>query len=120
MALEKIDSKRPRERDKGHSVGSLKESKKTASRRLMMDIRPTIKFSNRLPFREFETEVWRLYFGFVKGLLTAITSVFYFFVLLAFFLAQHAAFAAARFAAWVVDWNPEKPRVFGFRAADGD
>jgi hypothetical protein len=28
MALEKIDSKRPRERDKGHSVGSLKESKK--------------------------------------------------------------------------------------------
>jgi hypothetical protein len=86
----------------------------------MMDIRPTIKFSNRLPFREFETEVWRLYFGFVKGLLTAITSVFYFFVLLAFFLAQHAAFAAARFAAWVVDWNPEKPRVFGFRAADGD
>ena len=85
-----------------------------------MDIRPTIKFSNRLPFREFETEVWRLYFGFVKGLLTAITSVFYFLVLLAFFLAQHAAFAAARFAAWVVDWNPEKPRVFGFRAADVD
>jgi uncharacterized integral membrane protein len=80
-----------------------------------MNIRPTINFSNRLSLLEFDTEMWRLYFGFMKGLLTVIASVFYFFVLLVFFIAQHAAFVAGRFAAWVVDWNPEKPRLFGMR-----
>jgi len=40
-----------------------------------MEMRPALSFSSRLSLREFETEMWKLYFGVVKGLLLAITSV---------------------------------------------
>ncbi len=85
-----------------------------------MDIRPRISFSNRLSAREFEAELWRLYFGFVKGLLMVVASVLYFPLVCLFFLAQHAAFAANKFAAWIMEWNPEKPRAFEMTPADGD
>jgi hypothetical protein len=85
-----------------------------------MNIRPTINRSSRLSFREFDAEMWRLYFGVVRSLLIMITSVLYFFLLSAFFVAQHAAFLAGKFAGWVRDWNPEKPRVFGIRPVDGE
>ena len=85
-----------------------------------MSIRPTISFSSRLSFRELDVEMWRLYFGVVKSLLIVITSVLYFFLLWAFFVAQHAAFLAGKFAGWVIDWNPEKPQLFGIRPVDGD
>lgn len=85
-----------------------------------MDIRPKISFSSRLPLREFDAELWRLYFGFVKGLLMVAASLLYFPLVCAFFLIQNAAYGASRFTAWVLDWNPEKPRAFGMRHADGD
>jgi len=57
------------------------------------------------------------YFGFVKGLLVAITSVIYLFVLTAFFILQHAVLIAGKVTGSVVDWSPEKPRVFGMSPA---
>lgn len=85
-----------------------------------MNIRPTISFSNRLSWREFDSEMWRLYFGFVKGLLMVIASLLYIVMLTAFFLAQNLAFLTAELAGWVVDWNPEKPQAFRMKPADGD
>lgn len=85
-----------------------------------MDVRPALSFSNQLCWREFEAEMWKLYFGAVKGLLTAITSVIYLFVLTAFFLAQYAMLIAGKVAASVINWSPEKPRVFGMRPTGGD
>ena len=85
-----------------------------------MNLRSEIGFSNRLSWREFEAEMWRLYFGFVKGLLMAISSLLYVFMLLMFVIVQTAAFAAGEFAEWVTDWNPQKPQVFEMRSADGD
>ena len=85
-----------------------------------MDIRPRISFSNRLSLREFEAELWRLYFGLVKGMLMVIASILYFPLVCAFFLAQHAAYAANMFAAWIMEWNPEKPRAFEMTPTDGD
>ena len=85
-----------------------------------MTLRSGISFSNRLSWREFEAEMWRLYFGFVKGLLMAISSPLYFFMLLVFVIVQTVAFAAGKFAEWVTDWNPQKPHVFEMRSADGD
>jgi hypothetical protein len=85
-----------------------------------MDIHPTLSFSNRLSWREFESEMWRLYFGVVKGLLTAITSVIYLFVLTAFFVLQQGVLIAGKIAGSVIDWSPEKPRVFGMRPANGE
>jgi hypothetical protein len=38
----------------------------------------------------------------------------------AFFIAQHAACVVGRFATWIADWKPEKPRVFEMRPADWD
>ena len=84
-----------------------------------MDIRPDLSFSNRLSLSDFESEMWKLYFGVVKGLLTAVTSVIYFFVLTAFFVAQHAVLAASKATGSVIDWCPEKPRAFGMRPASG-
>jgi hypothetical protein len=85
-----------------------------------MNIRPTISFSSWLSFREFDVEMWRLYFGVVRSLLIMITAVLYFLLLWVFFVAQHAAFLAGKFAGWAMDWNPEKPRVFGKKPVDGD
>lgn len=85
-----------------------------------MDIRPRISFSNRLTVRDFDAEVWRLYFGFVKGSLMVIATLLYFPMVCAFFFAQNAAFAASKFAVWVLDWNPEKPRAFELRSVEGD
>jgi hypothetical protein len=85
-----------------------------------MDIRPKISFSNRLSLREFDTELWRLYFGFVKGLLMVLASLIYFPLVCTFFFAQNAAHGANKFAAWVFDWNPEKPRAFGMGSVNGD
>ena len=85
-----------------------------------MDIHPRISFSTRLSLREFDSELWRLYFGFVKGFLMMTASFLYLFVLITFFVAQHAAFAASKFAGWVTDWNPEKPQAFEVRPVDGD
>jgi hypothetical protein len=85
-----------------------------------MNLRSEISFSNRLSWREFEAEMWRLYFGFAKGLLMAISSFLYFFMLLGFVIVQTAAFAAGKFAEWVTDWNPQKPQVFEMRSAGGD
>jgi hypothetical protein len=85
-----------------------------------MDIRPRISFSNRLSIREFDAELWRLYFGFVKGLLMMLASIVYFPLVCLFFLAQHAAFGASKFTAWITEWNPEKPRAFDLRSADVD
>ncbi|MGH9690244.1 MAG: hypothetical protein ACRD4C_03965 [Candidatus Acidiferrales bacterium] len=84
-----------------------------------MNIRPTIRFSNRLSWRELDAEMWRLYFGFVKGTLMAVTSVLYFFVLITFFIVQQAVFLAGNFAGWVIDWTPEKPQAFEITPADG-
>jgi hypothetical protein len=77
-----------------------------------MDIRPTIRFSNRISWREMDAEIWRLYFGFVKGVLMAVTSLLYFFVLTAFFIAQQAMILASTLARGVIDWTPEKPQAF--------
>jgi hypothetical protein len=85
-----------------------------------MDIRPKISFSNRLSPGELDAELWRLYFGFIKGLLMVTASLLYFPMLCTFFLAQNAAYGANKFAAWVLDWNPEKPRAFEMRSVDGD
>ena len=85
-----------------------------------MDIRPRISFANRLTVREFDEEVWRLYFGFVKGFLMVVASVIYLPLVCAFFIAQNAAYGANQFAAWVLDWNPEKPRAFGAKSIDRD
>ena len=84
-----------------------------------MDIHPTIRFSTRLSWRELDAEMWRLYFGFVKGLLMAVTSVLYFSFLLVFFVVQQGASLASKFATRVVDWNPVKPRAFEFTPVDG-
>ena len=49
-----------------------------------------------------------------------IASLLYFPMVCAFFVAQNAAFDANRFAAWVLDWNPERPRAFEMRSVEGD
>lgn len=85
-----------------------------------MDVRPALSFSNRISLRDFEAEMWKLYFGVVKGLLTAITSLIYLFVLTAFLLAQYATLIAGKAAMTVMNWSPEKPRVFGMRPTGGD
>jgi hypothetical protein len=85
-----------------------------------MNIRPTISFSNRLSWREFDTEMWRLYFGFVKGFLMVVASVLYIVILPAFFLIQNLTFLTAKLAGWVIDWNPEKPKAFGLNQVDVD
>jgi len=85
-----------------------------------MNIRPTISFSNRLSWREFESEMWRLYFGFVKGSLMVVASVLYLFMLPAFFLTQNLASLTAKLAGWVIDWNPERPKAFRVNHVDGD
>jgi hypothetical protein len=51
----------------------------------------------------------------VKGLLVAITSVIYLFVLTAFFIAQQAVRVVGKLTGSVVDWSPGKPRAFGMR-----
>jgi hypothetical protein len=85
-----------------------------------MDIRPTISFSNRLSWREFDAETWRLYFGFVKSLMMVVASPLYILMLTAFFLAQNLAFLTGKMAGWVVDWSPERPRAFRMNPTDGD
>jgi hypothetical protein len=50
----------------------------------------------------------------VKGLLVAITSVIYLFVLTAFFIAQQAVLVAGKVTGSVIDWGPEKPRALGW------
>ena len=85
-----------------------------------MEIRPALSFSTRLSLREFETEMWKLYFGVVKGLLLAITSVIYLLVLAAFFIAQQAVLVAGKITGSVIDWTPEKPRAFGMRPVSGE
>ena len=85
-----------------------------------MEIRLGLSFSNRLSLREFEAEMWKLYFGVVKGLLMAISSAIYLFVLSGFFIAQHAALIAGKITGSVADWNPEKPRAFGMTPVNRD
>jgi hypothetical protein len=85
-----------------------------------MDIRPRISISNRLSLRELDAELWRLYFGFVKGLLMMVASIIYFPLVCVFFVVQQAAYGANKFAAWITEWNPEKPRAFDLRSVDGD
>jgi hypothetical protein len=67
-----------------------------------------------------QAEMWKLYFGVVKGLLLAITSVVYLVVLTAFFIAQQAVLVAGKITGSVIDWSPEKPRVFGMRPVNGE
>ena len=64
--------------------------------------------------------MWKLYFGVVKGLLLAITSVIYLFVLAAFFIVQHGVLVAGKITGSVIDWSPEKPRAFGMRPVNGE
>ena len=85
-----------------------------------MDIRPALSFSSRLSLREFEAEMWKLYFGVVKVLLLAITSGVYLVVLTAFFIAQQAVLVAGKITGSVIDWTPEKPRAFGMRPVSGE
>jgi hypothetical protein len=56
----------------------------------------------------------------VKGLLLAITSVIYLFVLTAFFIVQHGVLIAGKVTGSVIEWSPEKPRVFGMSSVDAD
>ncbi|MGD0966212.1 MAG: hypothetical protein ABSA57_20235 [Candidatus Acidiferrales bacterium] len=85
-----------------------------------MDIRPALIFSSRLSLRDLETEMWKLYFGFVKGCLLAITSVIYLLVLVAFFIVQHGALIAGKVTGSVIEWSPEKPRAFGMEPVNGE
>jgi hypothetical protein len=85
-----------------------------------MEIRPALSFSSRLSLRDFEAEMWKLYFGVVKGLLLAITSVIYLLVLAAFFIAQQSVLVAGKITGSVINWSPEKPPVFGMRPANGE
>ncbi len=85
-----------------------------------MEIRPVLNFSSRLSLREFEAEMWKLYFGVVKGLLLAITSAVYLFVLTAFFIVQQAVLIAGKVTGSVIEWSPEKPRAFGMRPVNGE
>ena len=85
-----------------------------------MELRPALSFPSRLSLREFEAEMWKLYFGIVKGLLLAITSVIYLLVLTAFFIAQRAVLVAGKITGSVIDWSPEKPRAFGMRPVSGE
>jgi hypothetical protein len=85
-----------------------------------MEIRPALSFSSPLSLREFEAEMWKLYFGAVKGLLLAITSVVYLVVLTAFFIAQHGVLIAGKITGSVIDWSPEKPQAFGMRPVNGE
>ena len=85
-----------------------------------MNIRPTISFPNRLSWREFESEMWRLYFGFVKGSLMVVASLLYLFTLPAFFLIQNLVCLTAKLAGWVIDWSPERPKAFQVDHVDGD
>jgi hypothetical protein len=64
--------------------------------------------------------MWKLYFGVVKGLLLAITSLVYLVVLTAFFIVQQAVLIAGKIMGSVIDWSPEKPRVFGMRPFNGE
>ncbi len=41
-------------------------------REVDMDIQPKISLTSRLSLRDFDTELWRLYFCFLKGLLLAV------------------------------------------------
>ena len=85
-----------------------------------MEMRPALSFSSRLSLREFETEMWKLYFGVVKGLLMAITSVIYLFVLTAFFIVQQAVLIAGNITGSAIEWSPEKPRAFGLAPGNGE
>jgi hypothetical protein len=87
---------------------------------MVMGIRAALHFSSQLSLREFEVEMWKLYFGVVKGLLLAITSVIYLVVLTAFFIAQQAVLVARKITGSVIDWSPEKPRAFGMRPVNGE
>jgi hypothetical protein len=85
-----------------------------------MELRPALSFPSRLSLREFEAEMWKLYFGIVKGLLLAITSVVYLVVLTAFFIAQQAVLVAGKITGSVIEWSPEKPRAFGVAQVNGE
>ena len=85
-----------------------------------MEIHPKISLTKRLSLRDFDTELWRLYFCFLKGLLLAASSIVYLVVLILFFVVQNGAFAARKFAVWVTDWNPEKPQAFDISPVDAD
>jgi len=85
-----------------------------------MEIRPALTFSSRLSLREFEMEMWKLYFGVVKGLLLAITSVVYLVVLTAFLIVQHAVLIAGKITGSVIEWSPDKPRAFGVAQVNGE
>jgi hypothetical protein len=85
-----------------------------------MNIGPTISFSDRLSWREFDTEMWRLYFGLVKGFLTVVASLLFIIVLPAFFLIQNLTFFTAKFVGWVLEWNPQKPGAFRATRIDVD
>ena len=85
-----------------------------------MELRPALSFPSRLSLREFEAEMWKLYFGIVKGLLLAITSVIYLLVLTAFFIVQQAVLVAGKITGSVIDWTPEKPGAFGMRPVNGE
>ena len=73
-----------------------------------------------MSLREFEGEMWKMYFGVVKGLLLAITSVVYLVVLTAFFIVQQAVLIAGKITGSVIAWSPEKPRAFGMRPVNGE
>jgi hypothetical protein len=85
-----------------------------------MDERPALSFSSRLSLREFEAEMWKLYFGVVKSLLLAVTSALYLLVLTAFFITQYAVLAAGKVTGSIIEWHSEKPRAFGLRPVNGD
>jgi hypothetical protein len=87
---------------------------------MVMEMRPALSFSSRLSLREFEVEMWKLYFGVVKGLLLAITSVVYLVVLTAFFIVQQAVLIVGKVTGSVIEWSPEKPRAFEMRAVNGE
>lgn len=63
-------------------------------------------------WHDFETEVWRLYFGVLKGTLLTVICLACFVAIGILFFTQWVAVGATRAAEWVFAWQPSKPSIF--------
>jgi len=71
------------------------------------------KFGERMTLKQIENEAWRLLFVFCKGILGATAAILQINVIVFYFVFQNLAILAVRFSQFVIEWNPEKPPIFG-------
>ena len=71
------------------------------------------ELGQRMTIKDIEGELWRLLFVFCKSVLGATAAIFQINVIVFYFVFQNLAIAAFKFSQFVIDWNPQKPPIFG-------